>query len=108
MHVDAGRGEPEERVAAVAALRVERFGEPDPHRWIGIPEPLRHDTDDRARDVIQRQPATDDRGLAAQLLPQPIAENGHWLGTLRVVANARTPAEEWLRAEHLEQLAGNR
>ena len=101
-----GATRPTQRVAPVPPLRIERLRQPDAHRRIGIPEAARHHADDRARHAVEREARADDRRLAAELLPEPVADDRRPARRpARRRRRAKSAAEQRLRAEHVEQLA---
>src|SRR5688572_7972223 len=82
--------------------------EPDPRLRIRKPEARRHDPDDRARGTVEPNRPTDDRRIATQLLPQPVADDRDRFRTYHIVAALEAGPERWSDAEDGEQLRGRR
>ena len=82
----------------------QRLGRPDADRGIGEPEPARHHADHGARTAIERHVCADDGRVAAQLLPQAKAEQGHRLGTGDVIALSESTSDQGSGAKHIKEL----
>ena len=112
---DRGAGlQPPDQVEAVAAAVVrkragiDRERPPDLDLLVVQVVPARHDADDAARDVVDRDLLADDRVAAAKRsLPELPRQNHDRLGVGDRVGRFEPPAGEWPHAQHLHDLGGD-
>src|SRR4029079_24005 len=65
----------DQRPVAAAPFGTEWRRVPDPDRRTWTPESARHHADDRSRLAAETKLTADDRRLAAEFLPQPVADD---------------------------------
>ena len=97
----------DQRVAPRSVVRIHRRRRPHARRRTGEPEALRHDADDGPRDAAELQRLADDVRIAAQFLPQRVAEQSDHLCADQILALPERSPQHRRRAEDVEQLRGN-
>jgi hypothetical protein len=98
----------DERVATGPVLRVHLCSRPDSGGGAGEPEAAWHQSNHCAGEASELERLADDRRIGPELLPQGVTEHRDQLGAHCILACAEGPAQERLRAEHVEELGRDR